>query len=375
MLVTFPAASGILTAKSEYGLTPSLYGLVFLPQVAAAIAAALAGSLLSRRFGTKRIYQSGLLAGFLAMAVLFASQFVAQNEAVAYPMLLLATAFVGLGFGLTVPTLTLLTAALHPRSVDRSTLILNALLGVGTALAPIFVAVFVGLGFWWGLPLLSILILVGLLVVSLPLPLTGAPHPDSAGHSARLPARFWLFGALALLYGVIETMSGNWAGTLVNHTPDGTAVEASVALTAFWGSVTLGRLLFAAIQRWVPTQWIYRLLPLVVAVAYIASASLTKGPPFVAIIAFALAGLGCSALLPLTLSFGEEQFPTSPTSGPLIATYQVGYGIAAFGVGPLVSAGIPLGLLFAASAAVAVGISILAFTTTTGRSSCGNAAA
>jgi len=33
--------------------------------------------------------------------------------------------------------------------------VLNALLGAGTALAPIFVAIFVGLGFWWGLPVLS----------------------------------------------------------------------------------------------------------------------------------------------------------------------------------------------------------------------------
>ena len=34
-------------------------------------------------------------------------------------------------------------------------LVLNALLGLGTALAPVFVAIFVGLGFWWGLPVLA----------------------------------------------------------------------------------------------------------------------------------------------------------------------------------------------------------------------------
>ena len=38
--------------------------------------------------------------------------------------------------------------------VDRAVLVLNALLGLGTALAPIFIAIFVGLGIWWGLPLL-----------------------------------------------------------------------------------------------------------------------------------------------------------------------------------------------------------------------------
>ena len=49
-------------------------------------------------------------------------------------------------------------------------LILNALLRLGTALAPVFVAIFVGLGFWWGLPVLSAALLTGLLVVSARLP-------------------------------------------------------------------------------------------------------------------------------------------------------------------------------------------------------------
>ena len=54
-------------------------------------------------------------------------------------------------------------------------LVLNALLGLGTALAPLFVAIFVGLGFWWGLPVLSSVLLAALLLVSLRLPLqTGA---------------------------------------------------------------------------------------------------------------------------------------------------------------------------------------------------------
>jgi hypothetical protein len=38
VLVTFPAASTIFTSKSEYGLSSSQYGAMFLPQVALAIA-------------------------------------------------------------------------------------------------------------------------------------------------------------------------------------------------------------------------------------------------------------------------------------------------------------------------------------------------
>jgi hypothetical protein len=46
-------------------------------------------------------------------------------------------------------------------------LALNALLGLGTALAPVFVAIFVGLGFWWGLPVLAAVLLTVLLAVRL----------------------------------------------------------------------------------------------------------------------------------------------------------------------------------------------------------------
>ncbi len=64
-LVTFPAASTILTDPSEYDLSSSQYGALFLPQVVTAITAALLGASLSGRFGTKRVYMAGLCAGLV----------------------------------------------------------------------------------------------------------------------------------------------------------------------------------------------------------------------------------------------------------------------------------------------------------------------
>ena len=89
------------------------------------------------------------------MSLLIVSQFFTSNQSVAYALLLLATACLGVGFGLTVPALNVLAAAFHPGAVDRAVLVLNALLGLGTVLAPVFVAIFLGLGFWWGMPLTS----------------------------------------------------------------------------------------------------------------------------------------------------------------------------------------------------------------------------
>ena len=89
-----------------------------------------------------------------------------------------------------------------------------------------------------------------------------------------------------------------------------------------------------------------------------AIASLPPDEPVLAVLAFAFAGLGCSALLPLTITFGEEELVgiTAAVAGGVIAFYQLGYGIAAFGAGPLQAAGISLPTLFGLTAVVAVAL-------------------
>lgn len=73
VLVTFPAASTIFTDKSEYGLSSSLYGAMFLPQVALAITTSLLGARLARRISSKRVYLLGLACSTVAMVLLLAS--------------------------------------------------------------------------------------------------------------------------------------------------------------------------------------------------------------------------------------------------------------------------------------------------------------
>jgi MFS family permease len=403
-LVTFPAASTIFTAKGSYDLSSSQYGLMFVPQVITAVTTALLGAGLigpglAARLGERTVYLAGLVADLAAMLLLIVSWLVVHDHAAAYGLLLAATACLGAGFGLAVPALNTLAAAFHPQAVDRSVLVLNALLGLGTALAPVFVAIFVGLGFWTGLPILAAVLLVGLLLVSLRLPLrpqaqpgasaqpagtdtppaagarsgtgaqpaagawsgTGAqPAAGSPATGGRIPAGLWLFGAFAILYGFCETMNGNWSQ--LDITSLGVAsTTAAVALTAFWAVVTAGRVLFAAIQRWLPSRATYHILPFLLAGAFLVIAVLPKHAPLASVGAFALAGLGCSALLPLTISIGQEKLPRYQVAvaGGVIACYQAGYGLAAFGVGPLVDAGVRLPVIFGFSAAVAAGMGLL----------------
>src|SRR6187551_3754106 len=153
-LVTFPAVSSILTSPYDYGLSSSAYGALFLPQAIAAVTASLAGARLTGRLGIKRIFVLGLAADVVAMSLLVASQ-VAMGEPLGYLMLLLATASLGIGFGFTVPSLNSYAAAFFPTMVGKATLYLNALLGLGTALAPLLSALFLDRGVWWALPTIA----------------------------------------------------------------------------------------------------------------------------------------------------------------------------------------------------------------------------
>ena len=135
--------------------------------------------------------------------------------------------------------------------------------------------------------------------------------------------------------------------------------------------VTAGRVLFAAIQRWLPSRATYHILPFLLAGAFLVIAVLPKHAPLASVGAFALAGLGCSALLPLTISIGQEKLTRYQVAvaGGVIACYQLGYGLAAFGVGPLVDAGVRLPVIFGFSAAVAAGMGLLSLAVAHGRPS------
>jgi fucose permease len=367
-LVTFPAASTVFTSPEHYGLSSTEYGSMFVPQAITAISASLLGAGLIRRLGIKRIYLLGLTANLVSMALLFLSQFFISDGRVAYSMLLLATASLGIGFGLTVPALNTFTAAFFPQKIDSAVLVLNALLGLGTVLAPVFVAVFIGLGVWWGLPVLAAILLLALLLFSAPLPLRAETDKTSQQSvKTALPSRFWIFAAFVLLYGVCETINCNWASLYMTQRLGANTTLASLALTIFWGTVTAGRMLFAAIGRWFPEQRTYQALPFVVAAAFVGVAFIPKSDPLLGILAFGLAGLGCSALLPLTISFGQKELTAIAASVPggLIAFYQMGYGIAAFGVGPLQqNAGLRLNTIFGSAAIVALVMSALSFIVT-----------
>jgi FHS family glucose/mannose:H+ symporter-like MFS transporter len=348
-LVTFPAASAIFTSSQGFAFSSTRYGMMFVPQVVLAIAASSLGPAWAQRWSLKRVLLLGLAGDLISMILLALSARLESSPELAYGLLLAATGALGFGFGATVMALNTYTEEYSAGGADRAVLALNALLGTGTALAPLFVAIFVALGAWWLLPVTVAVALVAVLLLVSNNPFrseshrTGATGQSKSTGLASLPARFWLYAALVLLYGVVETLNGNWATIYLGGKPGISARGASLGLTAFWATVTAGRIFFSALSKRISVRWIYIGLPMFLIVAFPLVAQVQS--EIEGILAFAFAGLACSAFLPLSISLGGREFAGLSTlvSGELIAFYQVGYGVAAFGVGPLRD---PTGLSF-----------------------------
>lgn len=334
-LVAFPAASIVFTNPEKFSFSNADYASLFIPQVILAIIASAISMKLSKFYGSKSVFFFGLSANLMAMMLFAFSAFFMKNYFLAYITLLFATGFLGMGFGLTVPTLNTVAALLYPEKVESTLLVLNALLGVGTALAPVFTALFIKFGFWWGLPSLIAVAILMLLFVSYPLTLPGGRIKTLLQNSKwiHFSYRLWAFAAFALLYGIIETLNGNWVSIYMAKHENATILIQSMALTAFWGMVTLGRVFFALIEKNLEKQKTYQILPFIAALGFLFIAFSPFKNEYLDIFAFGLAGFGCSALLPLTISFGNSMISSS--SGVIIAFYLIGYGIGSFGVGAL----------------------------------------
>jgi fucose permease len=366
-LVTFPAASSIFTSADGFGFDSTRYGALFLPQVVFAILASAFAPRLARRWSLRRVLLAGLAGDVVSMTLLALSRLLLGMPDMAFGVLLLATGALGLGFGATVMALNTYAEAFFPKRADRAVLALNALLGLGTALAPVLVAIVVALGAWWLLPVVVACIAVLLFGVAYAQPLrlhvgnADADRPTSLNW-IDLPRRFWLYAAAVFVYGIVETLNGNWAMLYLSSERGVSAQGASFALAAFWVMVTAGRVLIALISQLVPARWIYVALPALSLVVFQLASQVQSEAG--GIIVFGLAGLACSGFLPLSISFAGGEFPrlSAVMAGGLIAFYQLGYGVAAFGIGPLQGLfGLSFSTVFAAGSVVAAPIIVIAW--------------
>lgn len=345
-IVSFPASAAVL--KDSLGLTDAGYGALFLPQVALAVIGSLAGAALARRLGLKRLLVAAQAATGLSMLALAASAIV--PAAAAFPTLLVGTAFVGLGFGIGGAPLNALPPVLFPRRGDAAVLALHTLLGLGLAGGPLLMAPFVAARSWAGFPLAIAAVALTLLGASVfaaipasdgsgseggSAPRGSVAASDRTGGSLRTAPLFWVFAAIAVLYAFAEGTFANWAVVFLHEGIGASPATAGLGLSVFWGAIVVGRLLASILVLRIPSQALWLVLPVLMGAAFLLLPTASATGP--AILLFGLAGLGCSAFFPLTITLASRAFPgrSAAVSSMMIAALMIGVGAGTFVFGPL----------------------------------------
>lgn len=374
-LVSFPASSAVL--KSMHGFSDAQYGAIFLPQVALAVAGALAGGSLATRWGLKTLLWLALLINALSQLLLAST--VSLPPPVAYAAVLAGTACLGLGFGLSGAPLNGLPPLLFPSKRDSALVALHTLLGLGLALGPWIASPFVMAGHWVGFPLLlaglaaALAVAAGLVRLptgepraakrAVPAPMADPmPLPAFAGtedvHPVRVPA-FWLFAIACVLYAFAEGTFSNWAVLYLQDVKQLPETIAAGALSVFWAAMVGGRLLAALLVLRLPSQRIWLVLPLLMIAAFLLLPYADS--PTLGIGLFAFAGLACSAFFPLSIGLASRRFESEVpwVSSALIAALMVGVGLGSYVVG-LLREMLPLERLYQLSALYPAAVLVLA---------------
>jgi fucose permease len=359
-LVSFPATSSAL--RSALSLSDSQYGAIFLPQVALAVAGALAGGALARRIGLQSLLWMSLVANAVSQLMLaLAATF---PPAAGYGVLLAGTACLGLGFGLLGAPMNSYPQQFFPRRADTAVVAVHTLVGIGLTAGPLLLAAITGFYGWMAFPLLLLGLCVVLSAFSAALRFGSARSPAVAARQPKPSYRsvsFWVFAAVAVLYAFAEGTFSNWTVVYLQEGKQLPAATAALALTAFWGTLVAGRLVISALVIRVPAIGIWLSLPILMIVCFwllpLAST------PVLAVLLFGAAGLACSAFFPLTIAIASKRFAgdVAWVSSMLIAALMVGVGLGSFVVGALREM-LAMEQLYRFSAAYPVAVLMLAST-------------
>lgn len=216
-LVLFPAAGSIFTSTEHHGFSSGQFGAIFTPQIIMAIIASLSASKLAKKIGMKNVLLFGILGLIISCSMLTASHWAEANTGLAFVIILIATGFLGIGFGLALTALNPFAYQLFSGKETSALTALHFFLGIGTATSPLLISYFTGLEIWWGASLVTaiILTLVFIFTWTLPLNLVDEEKEDVASVSTvkiTIPKRLWWYIVAVFFYGACEATFGSWGG-------------------------------------------------------------------------------------------------------------------------------------------------------------------
>ncbi len=324
--VLIPALGNTLVA-APYLFSSSEYAWLFLPQTAGAIVGAAAAGWVRRRLGMGRLFRLGLLANLLAMLLLAAAAH--ASGSLAYALMLAESLLLGIGFGWTLAAINHYAAHFFGQSVSAAVTLLNALIGGATALSPFILSALPARLNWsvWPLALAA-----GFAIAWLP----RLPEADDESRSSFWPSGLSPFVLVVLIYAICEGSFSSWSSVYLSVDKHLGNHAGMLALSAFWGSMTLFRLLLAPLPEiWVSRRSLLFASSMGIAVCFAALPWLSGMWALVGV--FALAGTACSIYYPFVMSLTLARFPRQQTqvAGLVVAALMAGEGLGSYGLGLL----------------------------------------
>ena len=364
----FPASAAVLRGR---GLGDAAYGSLFVPQVALASLGALGGGLLVARLGARRAFALGFAVMGASQAALLAVVLVRPEWV--YPVGLLGASLLGLGAGLAAGPLSAFPQMLFPATSESAVVALHTVVGLGLAASPLLAGLALGAGAW---PVFPVALLAASTVLAVVVDKEDLPEPERRRGTGpvRRPlgdVALWLYLAVAALYGMAEGVFGYWAVPFLVEERGLDPAPAGFALAAFWGALSVGRVIVAVlVARVRPGPVLPLLAGLMAGAALLVPYARGTGG---AVLVFALGGLGCSAVFPLALGLAGRRLSDHRAwvSAVLFAALCAGLGIGSLGPGLLRSEMTLAGIYRLASLPPALA-ALLAFVALGRRTSSGN---
>jgi fucose permease len=330
-IVSFPASASVLKMLGH--LTDAQYGSIFIPQMLATILGSLIASQLGARAASGRVLTLSLVCACVAECLL-----ALVPHGGGFPLALAATFATGLGFGLAAAPLNSFPRQLFPARPDTALVALHTVLASGFAVGPLIASAVMSAGLWSLLPagaaLAALTIAAG---AWLSLPAVAAIEVEhearpGSGPSSHLGLAFIV---IAVLYALAEGTFANWAVVYLREERGVAEGWAALSLSVFWFALAGGRLAISVLLARFSPEAIWRLLPVLMAIAFLGLPSV-RGPAS-GLVCFALAGLGCSAFFPLTVSLAAQHVRggAARAGSLLTAALMVGVGVGSFVIGPL----------------------------------------
>ena len=348
----FVGFTEVFMHRYYYNLNFAQYGLLFIPEFIFVVGATQFVAPLACRCRAERAYGMGLSCGLAGMALLIATEW-APRLAVSYPLLLVSSALVGAGLGLSFPFVRCYAVGLKPLRSRRQILLVNSLLAAGLAASPLYELATFGTSVWWSLPVLLAVLLIGGMLFSRSL----RSPPDGAPRRADrpVPGRFRAYPGLALLYGICAIICISAAQRIPASPSPGGLPFLVLVEVGFWAPLVLAcRVVFALIDGMESRQYTASIGVFMIAIILlILSIFLTRFDLMHAGI-YLLAIIGCAALLPIDTRPGHEYvavYPLTVTVG-LMVLFPIVLGISRMIFGRFAAMGVSPSEIFIGAAAL-----------------------